>query len=59
MALPDNDVTLQDIINNINTIVDAQETVTSLVYDSPTELLTYTDEDGSDTVIDIGAIIDG
>ena len=30
----DNDVTLQDIVNNINIIVGAQETVTSLVYNS-------------------------
>ena len=58
-GIPDNDVTLQDIVNNINIIVDAQETVTSLVYNGLLEELTYTDEDGTATVIDIAAIIDG
>ena len=57
-GIPDNDVTLQDIVNNINIIVDAEETVTTLVYDGLLEELTYTDEDGTATVIDIAAIID-
>ena len=58
-GIVDNDVTLQDIINSIDIIVDAEETVTTLVYDGLLEELTYTDEDGTATVIDIGTIIDG
>ena len=53
-GIVDNDVTLQDIINSIDIIVDAEETVTTLVYDGLLEELTYTDEDGTATVIDIG-----
>ena len=49
---PDTNVTLQDIVDNINTIIDANETLTTLT-DNGDGTLTYVDEDGASTIIDI------
>ncbi|MCX2679831.1 hypothetical protein OOZ15_07775, partial [Galbibacter sp. EGI 63066] len=53
---PDNGVTLQDVINNLTTIIDANETLTTLV-DNGDGTITYTDEDGAATVIDMVTIV--
>ena len=55
---PDNNVSLQDIINNIGNIVSAQETLTTLT-DNGDGTLIYVDENGGGTVIDLVAIISG
>ncbi|MCO6175393.1 hypothetical protein NHF50_10090, partial [Flavobacterium sp. NRK F10] len=55
---PDNNVTLQDVINNINTIVASNQVLTTLT-DNGNGTMTYVDENGASTVIDLAAIIAG
>ncbi|WP_423130039.1 beta strand repeat-containing protein [Gaoshiqia sp. Z1-71] len=55
---PDNNLSLQDIVNNIGLIVSAQETLTTLT-DNGDGTLTYVDENGAPTVIDLTALISG
>ncbi len=55
----DNGVTLQDVINNINNITSANETLTTLV-DNGNGTMTYTDENGTaNTINTTVAIQDG
>ncbi|MFH6772616.1 hypothetical protein V8G58_11790, partial [Gaetbulibacter aestuarii] len=46
----DNNVTLQDVINNLSTIVSSLETLTTLV-DNGNGTMTYTDENGVENII--------
>ena len=56
---PDNGITVQDVINNIENIIDANETLTVISQDIAAGTITYKDEDGADTVLDIAAMIAG
>ena len=46
-----------EFITNLTTIIQSQETLTHLEYDSTANTLTYTDEDNHDTVIDLATLV--
>lgn len=54
----DNNVTLQDVINNINNIVAANETLTTFALNADGYTLEYTDEDGVLSTVNLATVID-